>query len=224
MNARILLIDDELTIRRMLRMSLESRGYQVAEAANAEQAQAVCLSYKPQLIILDLGLPDQSGLDWLRRLREWSQVPVLVLTVSDQEESKVSLLEAGADDYVTKPFGIPEIMARIKVALRHHSNEEPNPAFTTGELEVDLLTRIVKVKGEIIKLTATEYEFLRLLVRSAGRVVSQETLLREIWGKTALGQNHYLRIYVGQLRKKLEADPSSPKHLVTEPGVGYRLV
>jgi two-component system KDP operon response regulator KdpE len=182
------------------------------------------LSYKPQLIILDLGLPDQSGLEWLRRFREWSQVPVIVLTVSDQEESKVSLLEAGADDYVTKPFGFPEIMARIKVALRHNSNEEPNPLFTTGDWEVDLLNRIVKVKGEVVKLTATEYEFLRLLVKNAGRVVAQETLLREIWGKTALGQNHYLRIYIGTLRKKLEADSSSPKHLLTEPGVGYRLV
>lgn len=224
MDSKILLIDDEATIRRMLRINLESRGYKVAEAINAEEGLNKTAAFQPHLVILDLNLPDKNGFEVLHTLRKWTSVPILVLTVDDNELSKVSLLEAGADDYMTKPFSIPELMARIKVSLRHKLNEGATPVFASGALKIDLASRLVTVSDRAVKLTSTEYEFIQILAKNAGRVVAQDFLLSEIWGKHALGNNHYLRIYVGQLRKKLEQDPSSPKHIITEPGVGYRLL
>ncbi len=224
MDSKILVIDDEDTIRRMLRINFESRGYKVSEASTAREGLNKTASFQPHLVILDLNLPDKNGFEVLKTLREWTTVPILVLTVDDSEQSKVTLLEAGADDYITKPFSIPELMARIKVSLRHQLNEGAMPVFVSGDLKIDLASRIVTVADQPVKLTSTEYEFVKILAKNAGKVVAQEFLLTEIWGKHAHGNNHYLRIYVGQLRKKLEQDPSSPKHIITEPGVGYRLL
>lgn len=220
---KILILDDEPSIRNILRVNLRGAGYDVAEAKRSEEGLALAASYHPQVVILDLGLPDRNGIDVLREIRGWSQVPVIVLTVSDDEATKVALLEAGADDYVTKPFSVPELLARIKVALRHHQMEGATPIFESGSLRIDLAKREVSVENQVVHLTAKEFELLRLLVKNGGRVVPQEQLLAEIWGQHAKDQPHYLRIYIGQLRKKLEADPSSPKHVLTEPGVGYRI-
>jgi two-component system KDP operon response regulator KdpE len=178
---------------------------------------------RPEVIILDLGLPDVDGLAVLKRLREWSQVPVIVLTVKDAETDKVALLDAGADDYVTKPFSVPELLARIRVALRRRLPQDAKPLFTSGPLEVDMASRTVRVLGESVRLTATEYEILCLLIRHAGKVVTQRQILKEIWGPHAVEQTQYLRVYIGQLRKKIETDPSRPRLILTEPAVGYRL-
>jgi two-component system, OmpR family, KDP operon response regulator KdpE len=221
---RILIIDDEPEIRRLLYSSLENQGFQVAEAETGQAGLQRAGEFHPHLIVLDLGLPDMNGLEVLKRLREWTTIPILILTVSDEESTKVSLLDAGADDYLTKPFSAAELLARIRVGLRHHNLEEATPVFQSDNLEVDLNQRSVRVKGEPVKLTATEYALLAILVRNHGRVVSQSHLLKDVWGANAEDQTHYLRIYIGQLRKKLEADPSSPKHIFTEPGVGYRII
>lgn len=221
---RILVIDDESAIRNLLKVSLETHGFQTKLAENGTIGIQFASEFHPHLVILDLGLPDMNGLDVLKRLREWTTIPVIVLTVTDDEVTKVKLLDAGADDYLTKPFGIPELLARIRVGLRHHHSVEATPIFRSGELEVDLNGRSVKVKNEVVKLTATEFELLKTLVRNQGRVVHAEQLLREVWGPGATDQSHYLRIYIGQLRKKLESNPSTPKHLITEPGVGYRII
>lgn len=221
---RILVIDDEPEIRRILSSSLENHGYQVAEAATGQSGLQTAASFHPHLIVLDLGLPDMNGIEVLRRLREWTTIPVLILTVTDDDSTKVNLLDAGADDYLTKPFSTAELLARIRVGLRHHNQEEATPIFVSGDLEVDLNQRLVQVGNRPIKLTATEYALLAILVRSQGRVVSQSHLLKDVWGANAEDQTHYLRIYIGQLRKKLEANPASPKHIFTEPGVGYRIV
>lgn len=224
MNNRILVIDDEMAIRLLLKINLEQQGFHVIEAGTASDGISKAADKHPHLVILDLGLPDGSGLSVLKSLREWTQVPILVLTINDSEVAKVSLLEAGADDYVTKPFSVPELIARIKVALRHQQNNGATPVHKSSDLEIDLARRTVQLKGRLIKLTSTEFAILRMLTLNAGRVVSQEALLTEVWGKHALGNNHYLRIYVGQLRKKIEQDPSQPRHIITEPGVGYRLL
>lgn len=225
MNAeKILIIDDESSIRRILRLGLESQGFEIAEAASGPEGLKKAKTFKPRIVVLDLGLPGMTGAEVLKELRDWSSVPVIVLTVTDDEAVKVDLLNAGADDYVTKPFGMAELLARISVALRHSALEEANPKFTSGELEIDLTKRIVMLRGKPVKFTATEFSFLKLLVKHAGRVVTQEHLLNEIWGPNAKENTHYLRIYAAQLRKKIEANPASPEHLLTEPGVGYRLV
>jgi two-component system KDP operon response regulator KdpE len=220
---RILIIDDETAIRRFLRISLEAEGCTVLEASSGEHGLALAASGRPELIILDLGLPDLDGLTVLKRLREWSTVPVIILTVEDSETEKVELLDAEADDYVTKPFGIPELLARIRVALRHKHPLEENAVFRSGRLEIDFSARTVRVDGKTVKLTSTEYEILRLLARYAGKMVTQHQLLKEIWGPHSVEQTQYLRVYIGQLRKKLEKDPSRPELILTEPGVGYRL-
>ena len=178
---------------------------------------------RPELIVLDLGLPDMDGAVFLKRLREWSTIPVIVLTVKDSETDKVALLDAGADDYLTKPFGVPELLARIRVSLRHSLQETSEPIFRSGDLEVDLTDRTVKMRGEPIRLTATEYELLRILVRHAGKVVTQRQLLKEVWGPHAVEESQYLRVFIGQLRKKLERQPAQPELIQTEAGVGYRL-
>jgi two-component system KDP operon response regulator KdpE len=224
MSKRILVIDDEPSIRLLLKLNLEAQGFSTEESGSATEGLMKAENSQPHLIILDLGLPDLPGEEVLKRLRQWTQVPIIVLTVNDNELSKVELLDAGADDYVTKPFSTQELLSRVKVALRHQESKGATPVFTSGELEVDLARRLVMRSRQIIKVTATEFEILKRLALGTGRVVSQEFLLKDIWGKHALGNSHYLRIYVGQLRKKIERDPANPEHIITEPGVGYRLL
>jgi two-component system KDP operon response regulator KdpE len=221
---RILIIDDEEPIRNILRMHLASQSYQIGEAKNAAEGLAKASSFHPHLIILDLGLPDKDGYEVLKELRQWTTIPILVLTANDDEATKVRLLDRGADDYLTKPFGPAELMARVRVSLRHSGTVEATPVFESGDLRVDLNQRSVMVDGNAVKLTATEYEVLARLAREPGKVVAQSTLLKQIWGSTADDQTHYLRIYIKQLRKKIEKTPSEPVHILTEPGIGYRLI
>jgi two-component system, OmpR family, KDP operon response regulator KdpE len=220
---RILVIDDELAIRRFLKISLEAEGHTYIEAGTGQDGLVAAATQRPELIILDLGLPDMDGSVVLKRLREWSPVPVIVLTVNDSETDKVALLDAGADDYLTKPFGVPELLARLRVALRHKQSAVAEPVLRTADLQIDFTDRTVSIRGELVRLTATEYELLRILAQHAGKVVTQRQLLRGIWGPQAVDQSQYLRVYIAQLRKKLERDPSSPDLIITEPGVGYRL-
>ena len=221
---RILVIDDEKAIRDVLHIHLKAQNYEIAEAASGKLGLTKALEFHPHLIILDLGLPDLNGYEVLKELRSWTKVPIIILTVADDENIKVRLLDAGADDYLTKPFGPSELLARVRVGLRNHGLVEATPVFESGSLRVDLNQRNVTVNNKIIKLTNTEYEVLARLVRDHGKVVPQTKLLKQVWGGEAEEQRHYLRIYINQLRKKIEADPSNPKHLLTEPGVGYRLV
>ncbi|AGH94879.1 response regulator [Pseudobdellovibrio exovorus] len=222
--SRILIIDDEAAVRNVIKMTLASVGHTIAEASTAAEGLVKANSFHPNLIILDLGLPDMNGLDVLKSFRAWTTIPVVVLTVIDDERTKVTLLDAGADDYLTKPFGPEELSARIRVALRHAGMIEATPVFESGHLKVDLNKKAVLVAGQLVKLTSTEYEVLSRLVRDHGKVVSQVQLLKEIWGTTAKDQGHYLRIYINQLRKKIEPNPAAPIHILTESGVGYRLV
>lgn len=220
----ILIIDDEAQIRRFLQISLEASGYRVHEAITGADGLVQATMTRPELIILDLGLPDQDGLTVLRRLREWTPVPVIVLSVRNNETDKIAALDAGADDYLTKPFGTGELLARIRVALRHASTHaQDSPVFTSGPLTVDLAARTVKLHDEIIRLTSTEYALLRMFVQHAGKVLLHGHLLREIWGPGFIEETQYLRVYIAQLRRKLEDDPANPRLLLTEPGIGYRL-
>ncbi len=222
---KVLIVDDEESIRRVLKMNLEAKNYEVAEAASASDGLVKLAAFKPNIVILDLGLPDKNGFEVLREIREWSKVPIIILTVDDDENTKVRLLEAGADDYVTKPFGPLELLARIHVALRHRgADSDSTPVFESSNLRIDIRSRSVLKSGEAVHLTVTEMNLLKRLVRGGGQVVHQDQLLKEIWGPNALDNPHYLRIYIGQLRKKLEANPSAPEHILTEPGVGYRIV
>jgi two-component system KDP operon response regulator KdpE len=219
-----LVIDDELQIRRLLRVCLEANGYRVLEAATGKDGITEAAQHPPDVVLLDLGLPDMEGVAVLKRLREWSQVPVVVLSVRDREEDKIAALDQGADDYVTKPFATGELLARLRVAQRHALPAAENSVFRSGDLEVDLSARVVKLGGQEVKLTATEYSLLRLFVQHAGKVLTQRQILREVWGPNAVEQTHYLRVYMAHLREKLERDPSKPRLFVTEPGVGYRLM
>ncbi len=221
--AKILVIDDETAIRRFLRISLEAEGFQVIEATSGKEGLAMAASHVPQVIVLDLGLPDMDGGEVLHQLREWTDMPVIILTVRDDERTKVALLDAGADDYLTKPFGVPELLARVRVALRHRQPEASSPVFRNGRLCMDFPDRTVTVDGEPVKLTVIEFNLLALLARNVGKLVTQKQLLREIWGPGATGQSQYLRVYVGNLRKKLEVDPARPTLLLTEPAIGYRM-
>lgn len=220
---RVLVIDDERAIRRLLKTSLEDGGYTVLEAENGEAGLREAASQRPELVILDLGLPDMGGAAVLARIREWSKVPVLILSVQDSEDDKVAALDAGADDYLCKPFGVPELMARLRVLERHQLGHGAGPVIKLGELEVDLSEHRVTLRGKELKLTLTEYGFLKALASHAGKIVTQRQLLTEVWGPNFVEHTHYLRIYAAQLRKKIEDDPSDPKWIVTEPGVGYRL-
>jgi two-component system KDP operon response regulator KdpE len=220
----VLVIDDEVQIRRLLRVTLEANGYRVLEAATGNDGIVETAQRKPDAVVLDLGLPDLEGLTVLKRLREWSRVPVLILTVRDADDEKVAALDSGADDYVTKPFSTAELLARLRAALRHAQPLPENAVFHSGDLEVDLSSRRITRRGKEVKLTPTEYSFLRLLVRNAGRVVTQRQILTEVWGPNAVEQTQYLRVYAAHLREKLEADPSRPELILTEPGVGYRLI
>ena len=219
-----LVIDDEPQIRRLLRVTLEANGYQVVDAATGQDGLVQAAQCRPKVIVLDLGLPDLDGVSVLKRLREWSRVPVIILSVQDRDAEKAAALDAGADDYVTKPFGSAELLARLRVALRHSDEHAEPPVFRTGELVVDLADRRVTVAGKEVSFTATEYNLLRLLVRHAGKVLTHRFLLREVWGPNAENQSHYLRVYVARLREKLEKDPAKPELLITEPGIGYRLM
>jgi two-component system KDP operon response regulator KdpE len=223
-SARILVVDDEQAIRRYLRSSLGAHGYELFEAATGQEAlQAVPIS-RPDLMILDLGLPDLDGLDVTRSLREWTQMPIVVLSVRDRESDKIAALDAGADDYVTKPFGAGELLARIRVALRHVLPSDGASVFSSGELTVDIGRRSVNVRHEAVQLTPTEYDLLKLLIRHADRVLTHRQIIREVWGGLSYEDElHLLRVNVSNLRRKLEADPTRPRYIITEPGVGYRL-
>jgi two-component system KDP operon response regulator KdpE len=220
----ILVIEDESQMRRFLRVSLASNGYQVTEAGTAQDGLTQAAATNPDLILLDLGLPDQDGLTVTERLREWASTPIIVISARGREEDKIKALDAGADDYVTKPFGVGELLARIRVALRHTSVSASGASqFTSGDLRVDLGRRQVLVSDKEVHLTPIEYKLLATLIKHAGRVLTHRQLLREVWGPNASEQTQYLRVYMGQLRHKLEQNPSRPVHLLTEPGVGYRL-
>jgi len=224
MSARILVVDDEPQIVRLLKTSLGARGYQVAVASDGQAALDLAASWRPDLILLDLGLPIIDGLEVCRQVRAWSQVPIIVLTVRDAEQDKVAALDLGADDYLTKPFGTDELLARIRVALRHAARlsvtEEPVRHF--DDLMIDLARRLVVVRGQEVHLTPREYELLRVLVLQAGKVLTHRTLLRAVWGGAYEQDVPTLRVFVTQLRRKIEADPSHPTHILTEPGIGYR--
>ena len=217
-----LIIDDEVQIRRLLRVVLEGENYQVHEAETGQKGLMEIASRRPAIILLDLGLPDLDGLEVLKRLREWSEAPVLVLSVRDDEAEKVAALDAGAEDYVTKPFSTPELLARLRAAQRKTRPEEEISVFKSGDLIVDLTARVVTRAGHEIKLTATEYALLRLFVRHAGRVLTHRQILREIWGPKSEEHRQYLRVYVTHLRQKIEADSTRPRLIKTEPGIGYR--
>jgi two-component system KDP operon response regulator KdpE len=219
-----LVIDDELQMRRLLRVCLEANGYRVTEARTGKEGIVEAAQHPPDVVILDLGLPDMEGVAVLKRLREWSQVPVVVLSVRDREEDKIAALDNGADDYVTKPFSSGELLARLRVAQRHAAPASEATVFRSGQLEVDLAARVVKLKGKEVKLTVTEYSLLRLFVQHAGKVLTHRQILREVWGPNYVEQTHYLRVYLAHLREKLEASPAQPELLITEPGVGYRFV
>lgn len=222
--ARLLLVDDEQAIRRYLRASLGSQGYELFEAATGQEALEAVPITRPDLIILDLGLPDLDGIDVTRSLREWTQLPIVVLSVRSHESDKIAALDAGADDYITKPFGAGELLARIRVALRHTNPSEGMSVFTTGELSVDLVRRSVHLGQQPVQLTPTEYDLLKLLIRQADRVLTHRQIIREVWGGLSYEDElHLLRVNISNLRHKLEADPTRPCYIVTEPGVGYRL-
>lgn len=224
--ATVLLIEDEPEIRRFLRTTLPAHGYRLYEAATGKDGLTEAKARNPDLILLDLGLPDLEGVEVIRQVREWTQTPILVLSARDQELAKVSALDLGADDYVTKPFGVNELLARMRAALRHAAKPDGEGAesvFTTGDLRVDLVRRQVFVAGKEVHLTPIEYKLLTTLVRHAGKVLTHRQLLKEVWGPLHVDEAHYLRVYMRQLRNKLEGDPAQPKYLVTELGVGYRL-
>ncbi len=220
---RVLVVDDEAGIRHFLRTSLAAHGYEVLEAPNGQRAMAMVSEQRPDLVILDLGLPDVDGIEVTRRLREWTSMPIIILSVREHEADKIGALDAGADDYLTKPFGVGELLARMRVVMRHLAQVTPEPVFTCGDLSVDLQRRLVSVGGREVQLTPTEYDLLRVLVQHAGQVRTHRQLLGEVWG-TALDQEaHMLRVNISNLRHKIEVDPTRPRYILTEPGVGYRL-
>jgi two-component system KDP operon response regulator KdpE len=219
---RVLVVDDETSIRRYLRAALTAQGLNVYEAADGEEALNAVLAHRPDLIILDLGLPDIDGVEVTRRLREWSQTPIIILSVREAEQDKIAALDAGADDYLTKPFGTGELMARMRVVMRRQIASANEPIFTTGGLTLDFSHRLVTVNQKEIQLTPTEYDILRLLVTHAGKVLTHRQLLRQIWGE-GYDDMHILRVNISNLRAKLEPDPARPTYIHTEPGVGYRL-
>jgi two-component system KDP operon response regulator KdpE len=225
-HSTVLIVEDEPHIRMFLRTTLLDNGYQTLEALTARHGLALVAERHPQLILLDLGLPDLDGIEVTRRLREWSVVPIIVVSARGQEQDKVDALDAGADDYLTKPFGVKELLARVRVALRHAERaavEPAEPSFEAGRLHIDFVSRRVCVDGQEVHLTPNEYKLLTTLARNAGKVLTHRQLLKAVWGLSYTNENHYLRVYMGQLRHKLEVDPARPEYLLTESGVGYRL-
>lgn len=222
----VLAIEDEPQMRKFLRASLSAEGYRVVEAATAAEGLGLARANNPDLVLLDLGLPDADGMEVTKSLREWSQVPIIVISARGQEDDKIKALDAGADDYLTKPFGIGELMARIRVALRNKERGAPSrsdPVLTVGELVIDLDKRTVQAYGSEVHLTPHEYKLFAILMKNAGKVLTHRQLLEDVWGHSYSSQTHYLRVYMTRLRHKLEKDPARPRYLVTEPGVGYRL-
>jgi two-component system KDP operon response regulator KdpE len=225
-NPTLVVIEDDPPIRRFLRTSLSAYGFTVHEAENGRQGIVEAGVRKPDLVILDLGLPDMDGVDVIKAIREWSMMPIIVLSARDAEQQKIAALDAGADDYLTKPFGLGELLARLRVALRHSARnpESSQPeVFVSGQLKVDLLKRQVHLGDQEVHLTPIQYRLLSLLVKNAGKVLTHQYILKEVWGPSYAENSHYLRIYMSQLRQKLEADPTQPQYLLTESGVGYRL-
>ena len=222
----LLVVEDDAQMRKFLRASLTSHGYRLVEAVNGEEGLTRAASYNPDLVLLDLGLPDIDGLVVTKRLREWASAPIIVISARGQEEDKINALDAGADDYLTKPFGTGELLARIRVALRHAARtrqERSEPILTVGELSIDLDKRAVHLAGREVHLTPIEYKLLATLLKNAGKVLTHRQLLKEVWGPGYANNTQYLRVYMVQLRHKLEADATRPRYLVTEPGIGYRL-
>ncbi|HEX3044080.1 MAG TPA: response regulator [Bacillota bacterium] len=220
---RILIIDDEPQIRRMLKVALTAHDFEISEAGTGQEGLNQAAIFHPDLVILDLGLPDMDGIEVIQKLREWSQVPVLILSVREVETEKIKALDSGADDFITKPFYTGELLARIRVALRHVAKTDQEPVITFGDLIIDMAHRMVTVAGQEVKLTPTEYDILKNLALHAGKVLTHRQLLKTIWGTEYQDQTQYLRVYIGQLRHKIEPDPTQPRYLITEPGVGYRL-
>lgn len=223
-NAAILVIDDEVQIRRLLEITLESNNFKVESAGSAKEGLRIAASHPPDLIILDLGLPDENGQAVLKKLREWFTNPVLILSVQSSEEDIVRALDNGANDYLVKPFRTGELLARIRSALRSAVSEENNPVIEFNGLRIDLAARTVKKNNELVKLTATEYKLLSLLAQREGKVLTHQYLLREVWGPGYINQSQYLRVFIAQLRKKIETDPNRPAYIITESGVGYRFI
>jgi two-component system KDP operon response regulator KdpE len=220
---RVLVVDDENAIRRYLRAALSAQGFAIFEAANGQEAINAVVSHHPDLVILDLGLPDFDGIEVTRRLREWSQTPIIILSVREAEHDKIAALDAGADDYLTKPFSTGELMARMRVALRRTTPVPDEPVFRVDDLQMDVSRRLVTVNEQQVSLTPTEYEILRLLLQNAGKVLTHRQLLRQVWGTAYESEMHILRVNISNLRRKIEPDPSRPHYLLTEPGVGYRI-
>ncbi|MGC4094274.1 MAG: response regulator [Polyangiaceae bacterium] len=218
----ILVIEDEAPMRRLLRVALEGNGYRVTEASDGKQGLSEAAARNPELVLLDLGLPDLDGLEVTLQLRQWAKLPIIVLSARGQEDDKVKALDAGADDYLTKPFGVNELLARIRVALRHASGGESKPLLELGELRLDLERRQVHVRGHEVRLTPIEYKLLCFLAQHAGKVLTHRQILKEVWGPNQVEQPHYVRVHMAELRKKIEQNPARPEWLVTEPGVGYR--
>lgn len=221
---QVLVVDDERAIRRFLHTALTAQGYTVFEASTGNEAIQSVVAHTPDVIILDLGLPDINGVEVTTRLREWTQTPIIILSVRDGEQDKISALDAGADDYLTKPFGIGELMARMRAALRHSQSPQADAVFQTGALIVDFARRVVSIAGSDIQLTPTEYDLLRVLVNHAGKVLTHHQLLREVRGRGYEADSHLLRVHMSNLRRKVEPDPNRPRYILTEAGVGYRLV
>ena len=221
-SVRILVVDDERPIRRFIHASLSGQ-YSVLEAATGEEALGATVSGRPDVILLDLGLPDMDGIEVTRRLREWTHIPIIVISVRDREEDKIAALDAGADDYLTKPFGLGELMARLRVVLRRSTPPEQEPVYRAEDLVVDLSCRNVVVDQKAVSLTPTEYDILRVLIQHAGKVLTHQQLIHLVWGKEVEAEAHLLRVNISNLRQKIEPDPSRPRYIVTEPGVGYRL-
>ena len=224
MKPLILLIEDDAQIRRFLRAALDAEGYRLQESVTAEEGLAQAQSRQPDLILLDLGLPDRDGLEVIRSVREWGKIPILVLSARGQEKDKIAALDLGADDYVPKPFAVGELLARIRAALRRSTAAAGGTVIRFGAVEVDLEKRVVRVDAQDVHLTPNEYKLLQVLIQHAGKVLTQRQLLNEVWGPQHTEQAQYLRVYIAQLRRKLERNPARPKHLQTEPGVGYRLI
>jgi two-component system, OmpR family, KDP operon response regulator KdpE len=222
-NERILVVDDEQPVRRFLRVTLTSQAYAVLEAASGQEGISIAASQKPDIIILDMGLPDMDGVEVTRLLRKWTQIPIIILSVRGSENDKIAALDAGADDYLTKPFGVGELLARLRANIRRSTGERNDPIFTVGNLQVDLIKRLVTISGKEVQLTPNEYELLRILIADAGKVLTHRHLLRAVWGAEYGDESHMLHVNISNLRRKIEAESSRPQFIVTEPGVGYRL-